>query len=257
MRGALQKLLLIALFAVITVHGDNRTLNGFVLMDGLVPAEKVFHGGPPKDGIPALDTPDFIQAAEAAYLRPSGRVIGVYRQGQARAYPIAILNYHEIVNDRFGEEGVTVTFCPLCGTGMTFKTPEGVSSFGVSDLLYNSDVLLYDRDTHSLWSQLRMQAVFGSLAGRRLTLVESDHTTWADWHARHPDTLVLSRETGHMRSYQHSPYAGYKQSRRVYFPVDHSDHRYHPKEQVVGVVLDGLAYASPFRSWIRPLKLCV
>lgn len=222
--------------------------NGFDLSDALVPVAEIHGGGPAKDGIPALDHPAFIAADRADFLDPDDRVLGMVRHGVAKAYPIAILNWHEVVNDQFGAEPVVVTFCPLCGTGMAFlATVDGQAlTFGVSGLLYNSDVLLYDRQTESLWSQIMTTAIAGPLKGRRLTMAPVAHTTWADWRQRHPQTLVLSPETGHQRDYGRDPYAGYAQSERVMFPLRFNNRRFHPKEPVIGVERDGRFKAYPF-----------
>lgn len=175
-------------------------------------------------------------------------MIGVQHRGIARAYPIAILNWHEVVNDRYGEEPVVVTFCPLCGTGMVFRAAVGGRPlvFGVSGLLYNSDVLLYDRQTGSLWSQLLAKAVSGPHKGQPLTQLAAEHTTWADWRKRHPDSQVLTPQTGHERDYRRDPYAGYGRSAELMFPVRFQDARLHPKEQVIGVSVGNLHKAYPF-----------
>jgi len=222
--------------------------NGFDLSDSRVPIAEIHGGGPARDGIPALDHPAFIAADQADFLDPDDRVLGLSRHGVAKAYPIAILNWHEVVNDQFGAESVVVTFCPLCGTGMAFlATVDGQAlTFGVSGLLYNSDVLLYDRQTESLWSQIMTTAITGPMQGQRLTMTPVAHTSWADWRERHPDTLVLSPETGHQRDYDRDPYAGYVQSEQVMFPLRFKSQRFHPKEAVIGVVIDGHAKAYPF-----------
>lgn len=120
--------------------------------------------------------------------------------GQAKVYPIAILNWHEIVNDRIGGKPIVVSYCPLCGTAMVFNAnAKGIRTFGVSGLLYHSDVLVYDRESQSLWSQILQQAVTGPVAGTRLELLPASHTSWQEWSARYPNTQVLSRDTGYHR----------------------------------------------------------
>ena len=222
--------------------------NGFDLAGALVPAEEILQGGPPKDGIPAIDRPTFVGARDATDLRPDDMVLAIERNGIAKAYPIRILNWHEVVNDRFGADDIVITFCPLCGSGVAFESRAGGRAlrFGVSGLLYNSDVLLYDRETQSLWSQIRAQSVAGPLKGGRLAAIPVLHTTWADWRARHRDTLVLSRKTGFSRDYEADPYAGYEKSAELMFPVRFRAEGYHPKERVLGLVLDGKAKAYPF-----------
>lgn len=223
-------------------------LNGFDLSGALVPESEIRAGGPPRDGIPAIDRPRFVGAAQARFLAPEDRVLGVVRNGHAKAYPIRILNWHEIVNDRFGSEPVMVSYCPLCGTGMAYRARVAGDAldFGVSGLLYNSDVLFYDRKTGSLWSQVLAQAISGPLKGSRLTTIPVAHTNWSDWRSRHPDTLVLSTETGYARDYDRDPYAGYESSRETLFPVRHTSERFHAKETVLGIEVDGLYKAYPF-----------
>jgi hypothetical protein len=229
------------------------TLNGFDLTGALVPIEAIHQGGPPRDGIPSIDRPKFVSAQDARYLGPHDRILGVSRNGITRAYPISILNWHEVVNDIFGKEPIVVTFCPLCGTGMVFSAAvEGRPlKFGVSGLLYNSDVLLYDRQTNSLWSQIASKAITGPMKGKALESVAASHTTWSDWRARHPQTTVLSAETGFSRDYARDPYAGYAREEQLMFPVRFSSRRYHPKEQVIGVSLDGQRKAYPFLELAR------
>ncbi len=227
-----------------------RNLNGFDLDGALIPADAIERGGPPRDGIPAIDKPRFVAAAQAR-LADGDRLLGLVRGGVARAYPVSILNWHEVVNDRIAGEAVAVTYCPLCGSGVAFDAqvagPGGPASvFAVSGLLYNSDVLLYDRATESLWSQLMFQAVTGPLKGRRLTPLPISHTTWADWRRRHPRTEVLSTDTGFERDYSRDPYAGYDQVPRLMFDVQHRDERLPVKAWVLGLQIAGEARAYPF-----------
>lgn len=222
--------------------------NGFQLNDPLIPKAEIHHGGPPRDGIPAIDKPGFIKAGRVDYLQGEDRVLGIVRHGVAKAYPIKILNYHEIVNDDINAEPIVVTYCPLCGTGVAFSAVAAgeARSFGVSGLLYNSDVLLYDRQTESLWSQILGQAISGPLKGERLRRIALAHTTWADWRNRHGDTLVLSQHTGYRRDYSRDPYAGYENNGKIIFPVKRVDPRYHPKERVIGLEIDGRYKVYPF-----------
>jgi len=246
------------LVTVLLFYFGPRTLqgaadNGFDLSHSLIPVAEIHHGGPARDGIPAIDRPRFISAGRAEFLQDRDRVLGINRNSVTKAYPIRILNYHEIVNDEFGGEAVVVTYCPLCGTGMAFiaSVDGSVRDFGVSGLLYNNDVLLYDRESLSLWSQLMKQAVTGPMRGTRLQQVAMSHTTWGDWRRRYPDTLVLSTDTGARRDYQRSPYAGYAGSEDVYFPMGEMDRRYHPKEQVIGLSLGNNSKAYPFAELSR------
>jgi hypothetical protein len=227
--------------------------NGFDLAAALVPPEAIASGGPPRDGIPAIDRPRFAPAADVKFLRDEERVLGVSRNGIAKAYPVRILNWHEIVNDSFGTERVVVTYCPLCGTGMAYLAEVGGRrlGFGVSGLLYNSDVLLYDRETRSLWSQLLSQAVSGPMKGTRLTVIPLAHTSWSDWRTRHPETLVLTPQTGYVRDYERDPYAGYERSAEIWFGVQQRSDRYHPKELVIGLEINGRFKAYPFTALER------
>ncbi len=222
-----------------------KTLNGFDLDQALVPASQILSGGPPRDGIPAIDKPHFITAKKASFMRADELVIGVHFNGITKAYPVRILNWHEIVNDHFEQQRIVITYCPLCGTGVAFKV-DNIGLFGVSGLLYNSDVLLYDRKTQSLWSQLLMKAIAGPLKGQKLNVIALEYAHWDDWKKRNPDTLVLSTQTGFDRDYNRDPYLGYASTNRLYFPVNNTDNRYHKKEWVIGVELNGQHKAYPF-----------
>ena len=241
--------LLVGTFAMFSSDTFGKTKNGFDLTDALVPINKILSGGPPRDGIPAINQPKFESAVEADWLADKDRVLALVIDGQAKAYPIRILDWHEIVNDKIGKHRFAVTYCPLCGTGVVFAAniADTFLQFGVSGLLYNSDVLLYDRNTESLWSQIMGKAIAGKLKGTRLQQLPVEHTTWKDWRSNHPDTLVLSRDTGSRRNYKRSPYAGYEKTRRLYFKVSHkSPARYHPKERVIGLAINGQFKAYPF-----------
>lgn len=220
-----------------------------------IPLNEIASGGPGKDGIPAIDRPRFVGAerADKKFMKASDRVLGLVVNGEKKAYPIKILNWHEIVNDRIGGQPVVVTFCPLCGTGMVFdaRIPGRELNFGVSGLLYQSDMLLYDRATESLWSQIKKEAVAGPLTGTRIRLMPSTHTTWSAWQKKHPDTLVLSTKTGYLRDYDRDPYAGYEQTASLMFGVSARNKAYHPKERVIGIEIAGSAKVYPFSELAR------
>ena len=223
--------------------------NGFDYSDALVPSAEIFWGGVPRDGIRPIHKPKFVAIGDAGFLRDRDRILGVVRNGVAKAYPIRILEQHEVVNDRFGDEAIVVTYCPLCFSGMAFTTTfSGVElNFGVSGLLYNSDVLLYDYRTGSLWSQLLSKAISGPLKGAEIPAIPTAHTTWRDWRKRHPETLVLSTDTGFRMDYRRSPYGEYQSKGRLMFPVGQRNKAYRNKEPVLGVKIGGVEKAYPFK----------
>ncbi|MFC1748654.1 DUF3179 domain-containing protein [Pseudomonadota bacterium] len=242
--------LVILLFASLVIAHKSCAgpYNDFDINNSDISPEEIHRGGPPRDGIPSIDNPDFSTPRLSNHLPATDRVLGLSHKGESKAYPISIMNWHEIVNDTIGDMPVVVTFCPLCGTGVAFSSHAGGKrlNFGVSGLLYNSDVLLYDRETESLWSQLLTRSISGPMKGTRLKLIPLEHTTWGDWIKRHPDTKVLSENTGYARDYDRDPYAGYENSQGTYFPVSHRDPRYHPKERVLGIEIKGIFKAYPF-----------
>lgn len=227
-----------------------RQAPSFDMSGALVPVQGILSGGPPKDGIPALTDPVFLPASDADYLSDDDRVIGVSINGAARAYPLRILNYHEIVNDRIGEAVIAVTYCPLCDSSVVFEREvEGEEiELGVSGLLYNSNVLMYDRQSdgkESLWSQMAGKAVTGRRSGRALKRLPLVVTTWGAWLHERPETLVLSDETGHLRDYSRSPYGAYFGNDRLIFPVEPIAERLPMKEAVVGVIAGDTSMAFP------------
>jgi len=227
---------------------SGRSSSEFDLSQHSVPLKELRSGGPPKDGIPAILNPIFVQAKMASFLHDEERVLGLSDGNQAKAYPVKILNWHEIVNDMIGGKPVLVTYCPLCGTGIGFDPVVNGRpvTFGVSGLLYQSDLVMYDHQTESLWSQISMEAIAGPMTGAKLKHIFLTHTTWGEWRAAHPTTLVLSTNTGHIRNYERDPYLGYAQRRDLMFDVKHFDPTYHPKEWVLGLEVDGVFKAYPF-----------
>lgn len=243
-------LISIAFFTVLSAY--SQTMKGFDLSNSSIPIGEIKDGGPPKDGIPSIDKPKFVNSKKAI-LADDDRVLGVKENGIAKAYPIKIMNYHEIVNDHFEDQPVVVTYCPLCGSGIAFDaTIRGkAKTFGVSGMLYNSDVLLYDRETESLWSQLKYEAIAGPLEGEELEILNTANTTWKKWKERNPETLVLSEETGYNRNYDLDPYPGYGSSSDIYFSVSKKDDRFHPKETVIGLEVNEKFKAYPFSELVK------
>ena len=227
--------------------GEKDRPNGFDLSDSILPRKEIFGGGPARDGIPAIDDPKFLPPDEADFLRNGDLVISMSVDGETRAYPLRILVWHEIVNDKIGEKAFAVTYCPLCGTSMVFDRNIGGREldFGVSGLLYQSDVLMYDRQTESLWSQLALKGVSGKQANVPLKWLASEHMTWARWKERHPEGKVLSTETGYSRNYGRTPYAGYENSDAIYFPVPRKRKILPNKSWVFGLIVEGQAKAYP------------
>jgi len=202
----------------------------------LISLDKIKGGGPPKDGIPSIDNPIFAGILDSNFMSDSDIVIGLDINGKTKAYPLFILVWHEIVNDKVGDTPVSVTYCPLCYTSQVFERiiDNQEVEFGTSGKLYNSNLLMYDRLTESYWSQALGMAVTGELSGYQLDLVPFDLITWGDWKTLHPDTLVLTTNTGHIRSYATDPYGSYYTEPRIMFPVEHSDDRINPKEIILG-----------------------
>lgn len=182
--------------------------------DWLIPISEVKDGGPGKDGIPSIDNPKFIDVSnsDTNFLIDEDLVIGILVGDEARAYPHLILDWHEIVNDEFQNNSVTLNYCPLTGTAFGWKslTNGTKSEFGVSGLLYNANLILYDRNTDSNWSQLKLQCVNGELIGNQPELHQVIETNWGTWKKLYPNSKVLSLDTGFSRNYNLYPYGDYK-----------------------------------------------
>jgi len=173
--------------------------------------DEIQSGGPPKDGIPAIDKPAFATVAEIGDLTPRDPVIGLEIDGDARAYPLRILIWHEIVNDIVGGRPVTVTYCPLCNSALVFDRRLGdrILDFGTTGKLRNSDLVMYDRQTESWWQQFTGEAIVGALSGSELKLVPARLESFADFKSRHPEGRVLVPEAGSRRPYGRNPYVEY------------------------------------------------
>lgn len=218
--------------------------------------EEVTWGGVAKDGIPALDNPTLIAAADADYLTDGELVFGVSIGGDVRAYPLRVMDWHEMFNDVVGGVPVSLAYCTLCGSGILYETAvdgrDEPFTFGSSGFLYRSNKLMYDRQTNSLWNQFTGEPVVGALAGSGVRLEARPVTiaTWEEWRARHPDTRVLSLETGFERDYTPGqPYGDYFASPDLMFPVALIDERLPPKAQVFVLRADAGQKAWPISAF--------
>ncbi len=211
--------------------------------NSIVPLDQIVSGGPPPDGIPSIDNPKFTSVREAdKVLGDSELVVGLNINGDIRAYPLQILVWHEIVNDKVGGLPVAITYCPLCFTNQVFnRTLEdgSVVEFGTSGKLYNSNLVMYDRTSESLWSQALGQSIVGKYTGINLQRIPFDVANWKEWKGLYPESKVLSRDTGSSRPYGADPYGGYYTNSEVLFPVSNKDDRLGLKEIIIGLESDG------------------
>ncbi len=214
-----------------------------------VPLSQFVPGGPGKDGIPALDRPRFAPARSVGFLQSHEPLIELTVRGQTRGYPLEILIWHEIVNDRIAGVPVTVTFCPLCNTSIAFDRRVGgrTLDFGTTGNLRNSDLVMYDRQTESWWQQFGGAGLVGHYAGTVLRRLPARIVSWQDFRARHPSARVLTRDTGYNRPYGQNPYPGYDDvSSPPYFATRNADdRRLPPKERVVFLERAGESVAVP------------
>ncbi len=207
--------------------------------------EPIISGGPPPDGIPPIDNPRFEKATDVCGLSDTEPVLALTIDNESRAYPIQILTWHEIVNDTLSGIPVSLSYCPLCNSAVVFdrRLEERILDFGTSGSLFNSSLVMYDRQTESLWTHFNGQAVAGTLTGKTLTQFPTTMVGWATWRDAHPEGLVLSRDTGHERNYGRNPYPGYDNidTEPFLFNGD-TDDRLAAKERVVGIT-DGTGIA--------------
>lgn len=215
-----------------------------------VPYSEIGSGGVPRDGIPPIDQPQHVSISDAdAWLEDREPVVAVVIDQTARAYPLQILTWHEIANDELVDVPVAVTFCPLCNSALAFdrRFDGRVLDFGVSGLLRNSDLIMWDRQTESLWQQLEGRGIVGAYAGAQLKVLPALLISWADFKAGYPRGDVLSRQTGHSRDYGANPYVGYDASKQQPFLFDGpTDGRLSAMERVVAVERGNDSVAYPY-----------
>jgi hypothetical protein len=221
----------------------------------LIPTDFVFQGAG-RDAIPSLDVPAFIHAVETEtemfFVDDDDLIIGISSGDHQRSYPHKILDWHEIVNDQIDDEVFSVIYCPLTGTGTIWNRvfDGGLNTFGVSGLLYNSNIIPYDRETESLWTQIDEKCINGSLIGEKPERLRFIETSWYTWSSMFPESDVLSDQTGFDRNYSVYPYGDYKTNHNfIGFPISYNDDRLPSKERVHCIIIDGQAKAYRFASF--------
>ena len=246
-------LLTIILTSIFLISCNDLTSSGPAGTEGgwLIPEDKVFDGGPGKDGIPALTNPDLTSASSISFMKSNDLVLGIKIDGEVRGYPHPILDWHEIINDNINDKYYTVTYCPLTGSGIGWNRElnGSVTTFGVSGLLYNTNLIPYDRATNSNWSQMKLQCVNGQLEGSSPDIYQVVETSWETWLKIYPDAQTVSDRTGHSRQYGNYPYGSYRTNNNLIFPVGNNDSRLPMKERVHGIIEGATARAYRFDSF--------
>lgn len=237
---------------------------GINAKDWLIPSGEVYDGGPGKDGIRALASPPLESISNATYYSSYERVLLYKNSSEVRAYPLSILDWHEIINDKISGEDITVSYCPLTGTGIGMRsevqqnngfTP---TTFGVSGLLYNSNLILYDRLTDSYWSQMRLQCVGGSLKGQQPIFTHLIETTISTAKKLYPQAQIVSNNTGIYSASQYAiyPYGDYRTNNNsLLFPISIDDNRLPRKERVLGVITKQTNRVYRFASFENSIKV--
>ncbi len=214
----------------------------------LVDLAEIRSGGPPPDGIPSIDDPKFLDPAEVDFLEETEPVLAVDIDGDVRVYPVQILMWHEIVNDTVGGIPVAVTYCPLCNSAVAYdrRVDGRVLEFGTSGLLWNSALVMYDRQTETLWSHFTGEGIVGELTGTEIDTFPVATVPWGVWRDANPDGLVLSRDTGFDRAYGRNPYPGYDDVTSEPFLFEGEvDGRYTAMTRIVGVEIGDDALGVP------------
>jgi hypothetical protein len=215
-----------------------------------VPFDEIISGGPPKDGIPAIDRPSFVSVGQAgSWLADREPIIVFEHDGQVRGYPWQILIWHEIVNDEVGDLPVSITYCPLCNTAIAFdrRVDDRVLDFGTTGKLRHSDLIMYDRQTETWWQQATGEAIVGELTGTALRFLSAPTVAWSDFERQYPGAAVLSHETGFDRPYGSSPYAGYDTGRPFLFR-GRMDGRLSAMHRVVVVRIGEASFVYPLKT---------
>lgn len=241
----------------ITIEKNQQKINKKIMeTNGLlhtIPLNEIISGGPRKGSIPPIDNPNFVSIEKAdAYLSDAEPGIALEINNQARFYPFQILVWHEVVNDTIEEKKIIVTYCPLSFSGAVFDpliATERVN-FGTSGMLWNSNLIMYDKKTNSLWSQILGEAILGEMAGLKLETIPSFQICYHSFKKLYPEGRVLSRETGFFRFYGDDPYNDYYIIPQTFFPISRDDKRLFPKAFILGVMIEN----RPKAYWIEAIK---
>lgn len=231
-----------------TTKQGSKTFPGFITntAETSIDLDLLLSGGPGKDGIPAINQPKFASISDA---KVDDEVLGILVEfeGEKRYYPFNIIVWHEVVNDSIKDTHYAVTFCPLCGSAIVFnrRVDSQVLQFGVSGFLFESNLVMYDTATESFWSQSKGEAIVGDFLGTKLEVLPLQQITFAELKEKHPEAIVLSRDTGHIRSYGLNPYGGYGNSEDILFPVSVTDKRFSAKEIMYVIPLAEKSVAFP------------
>ena len=229
-----------------------------IISGATIPTGEIFDGGPGPDGIPPLESPVFILDFFQNNIGGDDLVVGVKIGDDVRAYPHYILDWHEVVNDQFSFGRATLSYCPLTGSAMLWKAfmEPGALTFGTSGLLYNSNLILYDRRTFSFWSQMLERAVMGSEVQRIPDRVQVVETTWNTWQAMYPQTSIMAEDPEISRPYGAYPYGSFKEDQSLLFPVNNmNDNRLHRKERVLGINVGFSSKVYPISSFASNVEV--
>lgn len=241
----------------IIINQDDKKIEEYVMetngMYHSVFLDEIVKGGPRKDGIPSIDSPKFVSIKEASsYLLDSEPGIALHYEGISKFYPFQIMVWHEIVNDNINGKRVLITYCPLCYSGLAFDPFVDGSriEFGTSGRLWNSNLVVYDRKTNSLWSQILGKAIVGQMTGVKLKRLPSEQLCFRGFKKAYPNGTVLAKDTGFFRFYGEDPYGDYYTAKQIYFPINIEDNRLSNKDFVLGIVMNNRAKAY----WIEALQ---
>jgi Protein of unknown function (DUF3179) len=251
------RFLIITLFPILISCQESVNSSDEIIGDWLIPSNQIYDGGPGKDGIPAISNPDFADNASIDYMKENDLIIGIKIKDGVKGYPHPILNWHEIINDKIADNNFSITYCPLTGSTIALNRNIGgtVTTFGVSGLLYNSNLIPYDRATNSNWSQMKMKCVNGKLEGTDFDYIHTFETSWKTWKKIFPNAQVVASNTGFNRQYSAYPYGTYRSDESLIFPIANENNELSLKERVHGIIDDDKVYAIRFSLFENGTKL--